>query len=125
MKYYASFSDYLADQSPAARKLLRKLRSIIRKEAPGVLESISYGMPAYKSNGILVYIGGFRHHCSLFAMPSAVTHFRKQLVDYATSKGTIQFPLDAPLPEPLIRKIIRFRVQENLQKKKRQPKSGK
>lgn len=113
---YTSVEAYLAAQSPAARKMLRQLRALIRKEAPDATESVSYGMPAYKLHGVLLYIGGFKAHCSLFALPQAIVHFREQLQPYTTSKGTIQFPLGSPLPEKLIREIIRFRVRQNLEK---------
>ena len=72
-------SDYLAAQSPAARKILSQLRAIIKKNAPKVVEGVSYGMPVYRLEGILVYMGAFKNHCSLFAMPSAVLKFQKEL----------------------------------------------
>jgi uncharacterized protein YdhG (YjbR/CyaY superfamily) len=103
---------------PIAAKL-KALRKLIRENAKGADESISYGMPAYKlSKRPLVYFGGFANHVSLFATPSANVIFKKELAKYKTSKGTIQFPLDQALPLGLIRKIVRYRVKENLSKNK-------
>jgi uncharacterized protein YdhG (YjbR/CyaY superfamily) len=116
-------SDYLAAQSPAARKILSQLRAIIKKNAPKVVEGISYGMPVYRLEGILVYMGAFKNHCSLFAMPSAVLKFQKELKNYTTSKGTIQFTLQDSLPKELVARIIQYRVKENQAKAARKKKS--
>jgi uncharacterized protein YdhG (YjbR/CyaY superfamily) len=109
---------YIARQSKEAQSHLKKLRSVIAKAAPRAEERIAYGIPAYDLAGRpLVYLGGFAKHVSLFALPSGTAAFRKELAKYRTSKGTVQFPLDAPLPLALIAKIVKFRVCENLSKK--------
>jgi uncharacterized protein YdhG (YjbR/CyaY superfamily) len=116
MTHYDSVNDYLKAQPPSARKLLTQLRKLIRELAPDAEESISYSMPAYKLNGPLVYFGAFAKHYSLFAMPTTQIKFKDKLKDYHTSKGTIQFSYDQPLPEKLIREIVTFRVKENREK---------
>lgn len=120
MKHYESVDAYMEAIEPAAaRATLTRLREIIREEAPKADECISYGMPAYKLNGPLLYFGVFKNHCSLFGTSTTSEDFADELSGFKTSKGTIQFPHDALLPEPLIRKIVRRRIELNLAKKKR------
>ena len=119
MKSYKTVDLYISSFPPSVAKKLETIRSIVKKSAKGVEEKVSYGMAGYKLNGVLVYFGGFKDHVSLFAMPSAVKAFKKDLKDFKTSKGTIQFPLDKPLPTTLIKKIVTYRVKENLARKKR------
>ena len=96
---------------------LQKLRQIIKASAPGSIEIISYNMPAFKIHRrILVYFAAFKNHIGLYALPSAVVNFKKELSRFKTSKGTIRFPLDKPIPQELVKKIIKFRVKENLKK---------
>jgi uncharacterized protein YdhG (YjbR/CyaY superfamily) len=98
---------------------LQSIRGVIRKNAKDAEEVLSYQMPAYKLNGMLVYFAAFKNHIGFYPFSSAIKFFKKDLVKYKTSKGTVQFPLDRSLPLPLIRKIILFRVKENLNKKKK------
>ncbi len=117
MMYKAkSVADYIAHHPKPVADKLKTLRKLVRECAPKAEESISYGMPGYKLNGVLVYFGGFANHLSLFATPSANIKFKKELAKFKTSKGTIQFPLYKPLPVGLIRKIITYRVKENRNK---------
>jgi uncharacterized protein YdhG (YjbR/CyaY superfamily) len=95
---------------------LKKIRAIVRKAAPDAEELISYNMPAFKLNGPLAYFAAYENHIGLYAMPSAGLRFKKELEGYKTSKGTIQFQHDEPLPLPLIEKVIAFRVRENREK---------
>ncbi|MGZ6004741.1 MAG: iron chaperone [Candidatus Saccharimonadales bacterium] len=111
-----SVDEYIALQPPAAQKPLRQLRQLIRQSAPDAKEKLSYGLPYYYLNGRLVYFGGFKNHISLFPLKSGITAFQKQLQSYQTSAGTVKFPLDKPLPLELIKKIIDYRVEQNLQK---------
>lgn len=104
---------YIAGFPEATQKLLKQLRNTIRKAAPKAEEGISYQMPAYKLNGVLVYFGGYANHIGFYPTGSSITYFQKEIVGYKTSKGTIQFPLDKALPLPLIKKIVAFRMQEN------------
>lgn len=110
--------EYIAKQPATTQKLLKQLRQLIKKAAPQAEETLAYGMPAYRLNGPLLYIGGFKDHVSLFATKTPQAIFKDELKAYKTSAGTIQLPLDKPLPVELIKKIINFRVEENLAKKK-------
>lgn len=96
---------------------LQSIRGVVRKNAKDAEEVLSYHMPAYKLNGMLVYFAAFKNHIGFYPFSSAIKAFKKDLVKYKTSKGTVQFPFDHSLPLPLIRKIILFRVKENLKKK--------
>ncbi len=96
------------------QQILKKIRRIILEEAPDALESITYMMPAYKTNGKpLVYFAGFSKHIGLYATPSAHTSFSDELAKYKHGKGSVQFPLDQPMPYDLIRNIVKFKVMEN------------
>lgn len=116
MKKYKNVDSYIKAFPKDTQILLKQLRATIKKAAPEAEEGISYGMPGYKLNGPLVYFGGFKNHVSLFALPKVQGVFKKELSKYKTSKGTIQFSLGKPLPLALIRKIVAFRVKENLKK---------
>ena len=106
--------DYLAAVPEPARAALLVLRAIIRDAAPGATEQISYGMPAFKQGRPLVAYAAFKHHCSLFGMSAALFDaMGDELAGWRTSKGTIQFTPDRPLPEALVRKIVRARLAEN------------
>lgn len=114
MKAVATVEEYLKQFPPEQRAELEKIRKAIKDAAPKAEESISYGMPGYKLNGVLVYFGGFKNHCSFFpAGNSAIQQFSEELKAYKTSKGTIQLPLDKPIPVALIKKIVKARVKEN------------
>jgi uncharacterized protein YdhG (YjbR/CyaY superfamily) len=112
----ANVDDYIAAQPKAVQRSLKQLRRTIKKAAPGASESISYMMPAYKLQGVLVYFGGFKNHIGFYPASNAVSHFKKELTPYKTSKGAIQFPLGQPLPLELVTRIVTFLVQENLNK---------
>lgn len=114
--------EYIAAASPSVKEYLVRLRSAIIETAPQAEEVISYEMPAYKQNGIVVYFGGFAKHVSLFPGADAIELFKDELAEYKTSKGTIRFSLDKPLPIPLIKKIVKLRVKENLAKQKQKGK---
>ncbi|MCU0368118.1 MAG: DUF1801 domain-containing protein [Cyclobacteriaceae bacterium] len=116
MKAYSDVDAYIKDQPKQIHDSLKKLRAAIIKAAPKAQESISYGMPAYKFHGALVYFGGFKNHISFFPVSSGVAHFSDQLKEFKTAKGTIQFPFDKPIPVKLVTAIVKFRVQENLEK---------
>jgi uncharacterized protein YdhG (YjbR/CyaY superfamily) len=111
--------EYISFQTKEIQNNLKKLRMTIKSAAPEAIEIISYGMPAYKIHGrILLYFAVHTNHIGLYAMPSAIVFFKKELEGYETSKGTIRFPHDKPIPFGLIRKIIKYRVQENFLKKR-------
>ena len=94
--------------------LLNQIRTTIKKNAPEAEESISYKMPAYKTNGKpLVYFAGFKNHIGLYATPNGHTQFEKELSKYKQGKGSVQFPLDKPIPLTLIARIVKFKMEEN------------
>jgi uncharacterized protein YdhG (YjbR/CyaY superfamily) len=104
---------YISAFPAATRKLLRQMRKCIREAAPGAQEMISYGMPAYKLDGVLVYFAGYEKHIGFYPTASGVRNFIKELGRYKTSKGAIQFPLTEPIPAALVQKIVTARVKEN------------
>ena len=116
MKKASSVSEYLAGQPPKTRAALQRLRRVIKDTLPNDAEEIiSYGMPAYKvgSGRALLYFAGFKNHCSLFpGSTTPVRKFAKELAGFKTTPGTIQFTLDRPLPDALVRKIVRARLAE-------------
>lgn len=115
-----SVDEYITRASDRAKPMLLELRETIRKNAPVAEERISYQMPAYFLNGALVYFGAFKSHVSLFGTASGLAEiFKEELTPYKVSKGTIQFPLDKPLPSELIARIVQERVRQNLAKDKR------
>jgi uncharacterized protein YdhG (YjbR/CyaY superfamily) len=98
--------------------ILEKMRRTIREAAPEATEAISYQMPTFKLNGNLVHFAAFKSHIGFYPVPSGIESFRKELTPYITGKGTVQFPLDQPIPYELVKKVVIFRVKENLAKKK-------
>lgn len=110
---FTTVSQYIAAQPPPTQKILEALRAIIKKAAPKAEEVISYGMPAFKQDGMLVFYAVWKTHVGFYPSGSGIKDFADELSKYKTSKGAIQFPLDEPLPKDLITKIVRFRVSEN------------
>lgn len=104
---------YIETFPPETQVRLRKLRALIRKNAPQAEEGISYQMPAYKLNGPLVYFAGYKNHIGLYPGVSGVASFEKELTQYKHAKGSIQFPMDKPLPVDLIKRIVAHRVKVN------------
>jgi uncharacterized protein YdhG (YjbR/CyaY superfamily) len=106
--------EYISDVTEPARSTLNKLRAAIRSAVPaGTEEVISYGMPAFKHKRVLVWYGAFSNHCSLFPTASVIELFSSELERFSTSKGTIHFPYDQPLPTALIKKIVQARVAQS------------
>ncbi len=116
MKNSKEIDAYIKAASREAQTHLRKLRALVRKAAPEAEEVMSYRIPTYRLGGNLVHFGAFKDHVSFFPMSSGVKAFKKELSKYHSRKGTIQFPLDRPLPAALITKIVAFRVRENERK---------
>jgi uncharacterized protein YdhG (YjbR/CyaY superfamily) len=110
-----SITQYINAAPKEARKKLREMRACIRASAPGAKESLKWGMPAFSYRRILVMFGAFKHHVGLYPTASAVTAFAHDLAKFATARGSIQFPLEKPLPLPLIRKITAFRVRQSIE----------
>lgn len=112
-----NIDDYLAYQPEKVREALENLRQIIRETAPEAEEVISYGIPAYKYQGMLVYFAAYKKHCSLFGGTGSLTEeMKEELKDYKTSKGTIQFTVEKPLPDELVRHIVKYRMKQNVEK---------
>ncbi len=112
-----TIDEYIAQFPKDVQPILRKMRAVIKESAPGAVEKISYQMPSFYLNGNLVWFGGHTNHIGFYPTGSGIAAFKKELSGYKTSKGAVQFPLDQPIPYPLIRKIVKFRLKENLKKK--------
>jgi uncharacterized protein YdhG (YjbR/CyaY superfamily) len=119
MKQFNSVDEYINSVPEDLQKLLKLVRKTIKEVAPEANEKISYGVPTFTFHGNLVHYAAFKSHFSFFPTSSATKAFAKDLAPYNTSKGTIRFPLDKPLPLFLIRKIVEFRLKENLQRAKK------
>ena len=112
--------EYLAGVPKPARGTLNKIRAAIRSAAPPeATEAISYGMPTFKYKGSLVWFAAFSKHCSLFPTASVIEEFKNELKGFSTSKGTIHFPTDKPLPTALVKKLVKARVAQIESKKRR------
>jgi len=114
-----SFDEYILDFPVEVQDLLNQVRSTIRQAAPDAEELMSYGMPAYKTYGKpLVYFAAFKNHIGFYATPTGHEEFAKELSKYKQGKGSVQFPIDQPMPLDLIFQIVAFRVFENMEKAK-------
>ncbi len=116
-KAFKTVDEYIATFPKNVQSILQELRQIVRDAAPEAEEAISYQMPTFKLNGNLVWFAAFKNHIGFYPKVSAIEVFKEELSGYEVSKGTIRFPLDKPLPIDLIRRIVKFRVKENLDKK--------
>ena len=115
-----NIDEYLATVPEPARGTLKKIRAAIQSVVPReATETISYGMPAFKHNGVLVWFAAFSKHCSFFPTASVIEAFKHELKGYSTSKGTIQFPTDKPLPAALVKKLVKARIDQTGKKKRR------
>ncbi len=113
---FKTIDEYIASFPPNIQAILQQIRQAIHEAAPQAQETISYQMPAFKQNGVLVYFAAFKNHIGFFPTASGVEAFKDKLAAYQTSKGTIRFPIDQPLPLDLIREIVRFRVKQDMNK---------
>jgi len=108
-----SVDEYISGFPSDKQKIMESVRSVIRKSVPDVEETISYNMPAYKLNGkYLVYFAGYDKHIGFYPLPSGMEEFKSEFSNYKTGKGSIQFPIDEPMPLELIKKIVEFRKKE-------------
>jgi len=112
----SNVDEYISSKSANVRAILKKIRQTIKTAAPEAEEVISYNMPAYKYNGMLVFFAAFKNHIGFYPAPRGIEAFKKELSAYKGAKGSVQFPLDKPLPFSLISKIVKFRMKENKKK---------
>jgi uncharacterized protein YdhG (YjbR/CyaY superfamily) len=112
-----SVDEYIAEFPPETQRLLEEMRARIRASAPEATESISYAIPTFDLNGHLVHFAAFKNHIGFYPTGSGVAAFKDELEPYKGGKGTVQFPLDEPIPWDLVRRIVEFRVQENGRKR--------
>ena len=114
-----TIDEYIQAAPKEAQEKLRQMRACIRAAAPGAKEGLKWGMPAFSYRRILVTFAGFKNHIGFYPTPSVVTAFAKELSKFSTAKGSIQFPLEEPLPLSLVRKITAFRVKESVEQDKK------
>jgi uncharacterized protein YdhG (YjbR/CyaY superfamily) len=110
----STVDDYIAGFPPEVQDILRQIRDVIREAAPDATEAIKYRMPTFVLEGNLVHFAAYKAHIGLYPTPSGIDAFAEELAPYAGGKGSVRFPLDQPIPFELIRRIILYRVQENL-----------
>jgi uncharacterized protein YdhG (YjbR/CyaY superfamily) len=108
-----NIDEYIADFPPDVQAILEQIRTTIRKAAPKAEEAIRYRLPTFILNGNLVHFGAFKKHIGFYPTPSGIEAFKDELSKYEGAKGSVQFPLDKPIPLRLISKIVKFRVQES------------
>jgi len=115
---YETIDEYIETFPKDVQAILRKMRQTIRDAAPGAVEAISYQMPTFKLNGRnLVHFAAFKSHIGFYPIPSGIEAFKEELSPYKQGRGSVQFPLDKPVPYDLVERIVRYRVKENLEKK--------
>ncbi|MBW7453464.1 iron chaperone [Paenibacillus sepulcri] len=112
---YESVDEYISTFPSEIQALLEALRKVIQEAAPDAKEKISYQMPTYAQHGNLVHFAAYKNHIGFYPAPSGIVAFKQELSKYKGAKGSIQFPLDEPLPYELISRIVQFRVAENIE----------
>lgn len=114
MNKFKTIDEYILSFPDDIQNILKRIRKAIKEEVPEATEDISYGMPTFKLNGNLIHFAAYKHHIGFYPTPSGVEVFKKELEEYKTSKGAIQFPLNKPIPLDLIRRIVKYRRNEVL-----------
>jgi uncharacterized protein YdhG (YjbR/CyaY superfamily) len=112
---YKTIDEYIKAQSAETQKALRPLRATIKAAAPQATETINYGIPTFQMNGNLVHFAAFKKHIGFYPTPGGILAFRKELSKYVSAKGSVQFPLDQPMPLSLIARIVKCRVKQQSQ----------
>src|SRR3954447_24753645 len=110
---FSSIDEYILQFPPEVQEILANLRNVIKESAPEAVEKISYQMPTFALHGNLVHFAAYQKHIGFYPAASGIAAFTDKLLEYKTSKGAVQFPIDKPLPYELIKEIVRFRVDEN------------
>ncbi len=113
---FTTIDEYIAQQPANVQPLLQEIRAVIRQAAPEATEKISYQMPTFYLNGNLVHFAAYKHHIGFYPTPSGAEQFEQELSAYKRAKGSVQFPLDQPMPYDLIRRMVQFRAAENARK---------
>ena len=116
-KRFETVDEYIATFPRNVQDILEELRQTIHNSAPDAKEAISYQIPTFKLNGNLVHFAAFKNHIGFYPTSSGISRFKKELSRYEVSRGTVRFPINEPIPSDLIRKIVKYRVKENLDKK--------
>ncbi len=119
MKEFKDINEFIADFPEDIQIILEKIRATIQQAAPDAKEAIKYGMPTFVLNGNLVHFAAYKNHIGFYPAPTGIDAFIEELAQYRTGKGTIQFPVDKPIPYDLVTKVVKFRVEENLKKLKK------
>lgn len=117
-KKYPNVAAYFADFEPTQQQKLEEIRAIIKQAAPDATEVISYNMPAFKQNKVLVYYAAYKNHIGFYPTSKPIIVFADKLKNYKTSKGAVQFPLDKPIPKTLVKEMVKFRMKEDAGKGK-------
>jgi uncharacterized protein YdhG (YjbR/CyaY superfamily) len=113
---FKTVDEYIGTFPVATKKIMQQVRKTIIDAAPEAEEVISYNMPAYKQEGMLVFFAAYKEHIGFYPTPGGIEAFKKELSVYNSAKGSVQFPIDKPMPLALITKIVKYRVKENLKK---------
>jgi uncharacterized protein YdhG (YjbR/CyaY superfamily) len=116
-RHFKTMDEYINTFPEDVRRILNELRQTIKEAAPEAQETINYQIPTFALNGNLVHFAAFENHIGFYPTPSGMEAFEKELSGYKSAKGSVQFPIDEPLPLPLIRRIVEYRVKENLERK--------
>ena len=124
-KQFKTIDEYISMFPEDVRTILKNLRQTIRDAAPEAQETINYQIPTFTLNGNLVHFAAFKNHIGFYPTPTGMEAFKDELSAYQGAKGSVRFPIDQPLPFPLIRRIVEYRVKENLERKPRKKSSAK
>lgn len=117
-KQFKTIDEYIKTFPKSVQSTLEKVRHTVRKAAPEAVEAISYQMPTFKLNGKnLVHFAAYKDHIGFYPTPSGTEAFEKELSPYKRGKGSVRFPIGKPVPYDLVRKIVMFRIKENVEKK--------
>jgi uncharacterized protein YdhG (YjbR/CyaY superfamily) len=119
----ATIDEYITGFPGEVQKKLQQMRQTIKKAAPGAKEAISYGMPTFKLYGNLVHFAAFKNHIGFYPAPMGIEAFKDELSQYKGAKGSVQFPINEPMPLDLIERIVKFKVQKTLEKEKAKAKA--
>jgi uncharacterized protein YdhG (YjbR/CyaY superfamily) len=122
---FKTVDEYINLLPPDTKALMLEMRAAIKKAAPGAEEVISYNMPAFRQQGMLVWYAAFEKHIGFYPRASGIEAFKKELSAYKWAKGSVQFPIDEPLPLTLVNKIVKYRVKENMKDSKKKEKGKK